>query len=346
MKRISLTITCITLLILQMGCRKQAVVLSTNTDEVFWFTNKGADMPVWVKGNTASGVIILFLHGGPGIGAHRYSGFQTNQLQVPYAMAYWDQRDAASSAGNNNEKNLTFDNMVEDLEKLVTILQYRYGSQVKIFLMGHSFGGLLGSGYLVKGNNQGNIRGWIEVDGAHDYPEVNITSRQMLIDTAVVEIARGRHVADWQRIRDYCLAHQPNVSLEVSYKINGFAHEVEDYVDINHTKTPIEYTSASSPLNFGINLYNIYYNGQGKRFLQSLETKTFTEDLSKITIPSLLIWGQFDFNVPVFSAQHALQKLGSSYKQLFMMPHSGHTPMNGDTDLFAQTVKDFVEKFR
>ena len=328
------------------SCKKGEATLSSNVDELFWLTNKGADMPVWVKGNTASKVILLFLHGGPGIGAHRYSGFQTNQLQVPYAVAYWDQRDAGAAAGNNNAEDLTLDLMIEDLEKLIAVLKYRYGNDTKIFLMGHSFGGLLGSGFLVKDDNQKNIRGWIEVDGAHDYPETNILSRQMLIDSAAVEIAKGKHVSEWTTIKNYCESHQPNVSLDVSYQINVYAHDVEDYVDINHTSTPIEYTSPSSPVSFGINLYHLYYTAAGKRFLQSLEEVTYTNQLNKIKIPSLLIWGQYDFNVPVGSGKHALEQLGSSFKHLYIIPHSGHTPMNGDTDLFAQTVIEFVEAVR
>jgi pimeloyl-ACP methyl ester carboxylesterase len=328
------------------SCKKGAATLSTGVDEFFWLTNKGADMPVWVKGNTASKIILLFLHGGPGIGAHRYSGFQTNQLQVPYAVAYWDQRDAGAAAGNNNMTDLTLDMMIEDLEKLIEVLKYRYGSDTEIFLMGHSFGGLLGSGFLVKGDNQKNIRGWIQVDGAHDYPETNILSRQMLIDSAATEIAKGKYVSEWTTIRDYCTGHQPNVSLDVSYRINVYAHDVEDYVDINHTKTPIEYASPSSPVSFGINLYHMYYTDAGKHFLQSLEDVGYTNQLYKIKIPSLLIWGQYDFNVPVGSGKHALEQLGSAYKQLHIMPHSGHTPMNGDTDLFAETVIGFVEAVR
>lgn len=325
------------------SCKKGKVNRSANADELFWLSNKGADMPVWVMGNTASKIILLFLHGGPGIGAHRYSGFQTNQLQKPYAVAYWDQRDAGSAAGNNNFADLTLDLMIQDLEKLISVLQYRYGSDVKIFLMGHSFGGLLGSGFLVKDNNQKNIRGWIEVDGAHDYPETNILSRQMLLDSAATEIEKGKYVTEWTTIKNYCESHQPNVSLDVSYKINVYAHDVENYVDINHTTSPLESGSESSLPSFGINLYHIYYTDDGKRFLQSLEDVSFTNQLYKIKIPSLLIWGQYDFNVPIRTGRNALQNLGSSFKHLFIMPHSGHTPMNGDTDLFTQTVIDFVE---
>lgn len=332
--------------LLPVSCRKEAVRLSANADEIFWLSNKGADMPIWVKGNTASKVMILFLHGGPGDGSYRYAGFQTDQLWKHYAVAYWDQRDAGAAAGNNNYSNLTLDQMIEDLEKLVILLKYRYGSDMEIFLMGHSFGGLLGSGFLVKGDNQKNIRGWIEVDGAHDYPESNTLERQMLIDTGTSEIAKGHYVPQWTPIVNYCNTHPANVSLDIDIQTDDYASEAENYVNINHTATAINYFSISSPISLVTNLYYLSNSAAGRQFLQSLEPVTFTDELYKITIPSVLIWGKYDFIVPVGSGIHALNNLGSSYKHLVMMPQSGHVPMDGNTDLFAQTVIDFVEAVR
>jgi proline iminopeptidase len=331
---------------LALSCRKETVHLSTNTDEIFWLSNAGADMPVWVKGNTASKVIILFLHGGPGDGSYSYAGFQTDQFWSHYAFAYWDQRDAGAAAGNRNYASLNLGQMIEDLEKLVIVLKYRYGNDIEIFLMGHSFGGLLGSGYLVKGNNQNNIRGWIEVDGAHDYPESNTLERQMIIDTGTSEIAKGHYVSQWTPIVNYCLAHPANVSLDADLQTDDYASQVEDYVDINHTGTAIDYFSVSSPISLGINLFYLYNSAAGRQFLQSLEPVTYTDQLYKITIPSLLVWGQYDFTVPLGSGVHALNNLGSSYKHLVIMPQSGHVPMDGNTDLFAQTVISFIEAVR
>jgi pimeloyl-ACP methyl ester carboxylesterase len=328
------------------GCKKDDTTLSTNADEMFWLTNAGADMPVWVKGNTASKVIILFAHGGPGKGAYSYSGFQTDRLQKKYAVAYWDQRDAGAAAGNGNFDNLTLDQMVEDLNKLVKVLKYRYGSDTKIFLLGHSFGGLLGTAYLVKDNNQSQITAWIEVDGAHDYPACNTLSRQMMIDTGKVEIARGHHIGEWTEVVNYCEASPPNVSVDISYKTNDYAHKVESYVDINHTVNPLDYTSVSSPVSYGINLYKIYLTKKGKKFLETLEPISYTNQLEKIKIPSLLIWGKYDFIVPSPLGYQAYDKIGANFKSIFIMPHSGHTPMNGDTEYFAQIVSHFIETLR
>ncbi len=328
------------------SCKKGAVGLSTNADDIFWLSNAGADMPIWVKGNTASKIMILFIHGGPGDGSYSYSGFETDQLWKQYCFAYWDQRDAGVSAGNNNYANLSLDQMMEDLQKLVIVLKYRYGNDMEIFLMGHSFGGLLGSGYLVNSNNQENIKGWIEVDGAHDYPESNTLERQMLIDTGTSEIAKGHYAPQWTTIVNYCHTHPANVTLDIDLQTDKYAAEAENYVAINHTNSGINYFSVSSPLAVGANYYKLYYTTEGRNFLESLEPLSYTDQLYKITIPSLLIWGQYDFTVPVGSGTHALTNLGSAYKHLVIMPHSGHTPMNGDPDLFAQTVIEFIEAVR
>lgn len=325
------------------SCKKESVHLSTDADEIFWLSNKGADMPVWVKGNTASKIMIVFLHGGPGEGSYRYAGFQTDQLWSRYAVAYWDQRDAGTAAGNNNYADLTLDQMIEDLEKLVTVLKYRYGNDLEIFLMGHSFGALLGSGYLVKGNDQNNVHAWIEVDGAHDYPESNTLERQMLIDTGNAEIAKGNYPAQWKTIVDYCNGHQANISLDVDLQIDTYASLAESYVPVNKVTTAVNYFSPSSPFSFGADLYFLNYTTAGRKFQQSIEPASFTDQLYKIKIPSLLIWGKYDFTVPIGSGMHALNNLGSAYKQLLVMPQSGHVPMDGNTDLFASSVSAFIE---
>jgi pimeloyl-ACP methyl ester carboxylesterase len=334
------------IILLFWGCKKDDPSFSTNADEMFWLTNNGADMPVWVKGNTASKIIILFAHGGPGKGAYSYSGFETGRLQEKYAVAYWDQRDAGAAAGNGNFDKLTLDQMVEDLEKLIKVLKYRYGNDTKIFLLGHSFGGLLGTAFLVKGDNQRQVTAWIEVDGAHDYPACNVLSRQMMIDTGKVEIARGHHVGEWTEVVNYCENNPPNVSVDISYKTNDYAHKVESYVDINHTVNPLDYSSPSSPVSYGINLYKIYLTKKGKKFLESLEPISYTDQLGKIKITSLFIWGKYDFIVPLPLGLEAYSKLGTNKKLFYTMPHSGHTPMNGDTELFANTVSGFIELFR
>ena len=58
MKHICVNITIFLLGLLFAGCKKEYTGLSTNANEIFWVTNNGADMPVRVKGNTSSKIIV------------------------------------------------------------------------------------------------------------------------------------------------------------------------------------------------------------------------------------------------------------------------------------------------
>lgn len=341
-----LSITLLGVCFFLFSCKKDVVQLAENTDEVFWLSNAGADMPVWVKGNTASHVMILFIHGGPGDGSYRLSGFQTDELREKYAVAYWDQRDAGASAGNNNYRNLNLRQMIEDLAKLVKLIHYRYGNDMEIVLMAHSFGALLGSGYLTQNANQNNIKGWIEIDGVHDYPLADKLERKMLIDTGTAQIQKGNHVSEWTTIVNYCKVHPVRKSVPIGRQTDDYADQAEDFMNINHTKTAVDLFSVSSPISMGTNLFRLYYTDAGKDFLEQIIATSFANQLGNVTIPSLLIWGQYDFMVPMGCGYEALSKLGSANKKLVIIPNAGHTPMDANPDLVAQTIMAFIDSIR
>jgi len=325
------------------SCHKETAGLSTHANEIFWVTNNGADMPVRVMGNTLSKVIILIVHGGPGDGSFDYADYKTERLRQKYAVAFWDQRNAGGAAGNNNISKLSLPQMINDLEAVVKVLKFRY-QEADVFLYAHSFGGLLASGYLVKDSNQAQLKGWIEIDGAHNYPLSNTSSSKMLMDTAQSEINKGHNVPEWQSIFNYCSTHDPLSSYEISSRTETYAHEAEYYMGIRRNNSII--SLAEDPSDELVNYYNLYYTASGNNFLQSLQAASFSDQLYKIKIPSLLLWGQFDFTVPPDVGEDSLVNLGSAYKKLVMFPHSGHHPMETDTDMVEDEIINFVETFK
>jgi len=74
------------------------------------------------------------------------------------------------------------------------------------------------------------------------------------------------------------------------------------------------------------------------------ENVSFTDQLSEITIPSLVIWGKYDLVVPLVNAHEAYDNLGSSDKELFIFEKSGHGPMFTEPDLFADKVIEFINE--
>jgi pimeloyl-ACP methyl ester carboxylesterase len=300
-------------------------------------------MPVRVKGNTLSKVIILIVHGGPGDGSYDYADYKTARLREKYGVAFWDQRNAGSASGNSNIDKLSLPQMINDMEVIVKVLKHRYEG-TSIFLYAHSFGGLLAAGYLVKDSNQNQLKGWIEIDGAHNYPLCNTSSRKMLMDTARSEINKGNYPSEWLNILNYCSSHDPLSSYEISLQTETYARNAEYYMGIKRNNAIL--SLREDPSDQLVNYYNLYYTTSGNDFLKSLESANYSNQLYKIKIPSLLLWGQFDFTVPPVVGEDGITNLGSSYKKLVLFPHSGHRPMETDTDLVEDEIINFVDTFK
>ena len=343
MKCICANIFVLLLCLFLMGCKKEFAGLSENANEIVWVTNNGADMPVRIEGNTSSHIVILFVHGGPGDGSYTYADYKTARLRGKYAVAFWDQRNAGSAAGNNNLDKLNLPQMIDDLGAVVKVLKLRYEG-ADIYLYAHSFGGLLAAGYLVKDSNQDQIRGWIDIDGAHNYPLCDTSSRKMLIDTGRSEINKGNYISQWQSILNYCNAHDPLSSYAISSQIETYAHAAEQYMGIKQNNSI--FSIAEDPSALLTNYYNLYNTSAGNNFLESLESANYSDQLHKIKIPSLLLWGQYDFVVPSNVGQDALANLASSYKKLILFSHSGHHPMETETDAVEDEIINFIETFK
>lgn len=101
---------------------------------------------ITVRGSDASNPILLFVHGGPGTPMMPESWTWQRPWEDYFTMVQWDQRGAGktySAAGRKNVKPLSFGLMTADTIELIQYLQKTYGKR-KIFLMGHSWGSVLG----------------------------------------------------------------------------------------------------------------------------------------------------------------------------------------------------------
>ena len=110
----------------------------------------GVDQWLHIRGRNRNNPVLLYLHGGPGspmIGC-------MDAIQRPwedcFTVVQWDQRQTGKSYYPANDKTdpLTVQGMVEDTEAVIQHLR-RHLKQDKLFLLGHSWGSVLGM-YMVK----------------------------------------------------------------------------------------------------------------------------------------------------------------------------------------------------
>lgn len=69
-----------------------------------------------------------------------------------------------------------------------------------------------------------------------------------------------------------------------------------------------------------------------------------TDKLHLIHIPTLLLWGKYDFVCPDGLAHDIELRSGSSDLSKIIYAHSGHSPMVNETELFWKDVLEWIGK--
>ena len=307
-------------------------------------------MRVLVEGNTASNVYLIFVHGGPGASSYGYNtNYISQNIEDKYACVYWDQRNAGASQGNSNGNNLNLPQMTEDLKKVILVLKSRYGQTSNVFILGHSFGGLLTASFMTTANNQNMVKGWIFADGSHNYPLNDTLTRQRLLTFGQEEIAANHNTTIWNPIVDYCNKHTGNFTYEESSQFYNYAHDVEEYIDEVKTKYNLtslikEYAIKDKWPLTALKLNGIYSSNAD--FNNDLAKTEFTSSLYKVTTPTLIIFGKYDFICPKELGEDVFNRIKTNDKKIVISPISGHNMFVQDETFFCNEIIKFIEQYR
>lgn len=329
------------------SCQKESVTRGKNVSETFYVENEGASMRVLVEGNTGSNTFLLFVHGGPGTSSFFYNtDYITNNIEDKYACVYWDERNAGASQGNSNGENLNLNLMTEDLKKVIAVLKYRYGQDVSVFILGHSFGGLLTSSFITTGNNQSMVKGWIFADGSHNYALNDSLTRLMLLNLGQQQVELNKNRDKWLPIIEYCNQHTGNFSVDESNQLNSYASDAETYFD-EVKKIDLKDIIKRNAVKYHWPLTSIYFNqkySSNADFNQDLAKTEFSSSLYKVTIPTLILFGKYDFICPSGLGDNVHDNISSTERKIAISPISGHNIFYQDEPFFCSEVNEFIEK--
>jgi pimeloyl-ACP methyl ester carboxylesterase len=122
----------------------QGNVIKNSIAEMRYVKIGGVEQFVLIRGKDIDNPLLLILHGGPGVPELPMYREHNSDLENYFTVVYWDQRGAGKSAVDSLvEKDLTLDQFVEDAHELTGYLKTQFKKE-KIFLLGHSWGSLLG----------------------------------------------------------------------------------------------------------------------------------------------------------------------------------------------------------
>lgn len=336
-----LNIAIITILIASCNLDKENL---NNLNQTIQVRNNNADMPVYLRGNITSKTIILIVHGGPGGNGYQYrQGEWAINLEKKYAIAYWDQRGQGMSQGKYKANKITINQMVEDMNAVVKVLKTKFGENTKIYALGHSWGGTLSAKYVTTKDYQKNINGWIEVDGAHDLKKNKIESVKRYITIANEQIAANNHINEWTEILNWVKTiDTTNISKMETNKLNDKGYKAQKWLREDKVLNKLsKKDTPNSPINPLTS--KITGNFTNSMLANEISETALTNELHKITIPVLILWGKYDIVVPMALGYDTYNKISSTNKKIVIFEKSGHTPMLYEWQKFNNAIIGFIE---
>jgi pimeloyl-ACP methyl ester carboxylesterase len=321
----------LSILVLASSIKAQEQTMSVKIDSLEPVTLGGLQQWILIRSEATTHPVLLWLHGGPGSPtlplAHQYDG----ELLKHFIVVHWDQR----GAGKSFDASLSLDmmkieNFVTDTLELTNVLRERF-QQEKIYLVGHSWGSVLGA--LVVSRQPELFHAFIGVGQAVNIPEAQVVAYEQLLEQA-------RVTNNQQAIDELTALGTPpwtDQQANISYAtwVNNFGGVMQGI-----TGEELDKTVASSP----------YYTAadrekwqQGQTFsaramIAELMQVNLVNKVKTLNIPVYIFSGKHDLNSPSSLAQRWLDGLESPKKELVIFENSAHFLMWEENEKFNQEM--------
>lgn len=333
--------------LLFLSCQKEEL---SNLNDSFTLRRNGADMPAYVYGNALNKTFLVMLHGGPGgSGLSLRSGWH-KKVEEQYGVVYWDQRGSGMSQGHLSGNNLNLDEMKKDLIALVEVLKHKYGEDIDLFLMGHSWGGTYGTALFTDDNGavQGLFKGWIHASAGYAWCPLWTEEYHNFKTIAEAQIKEGNEVNYWEEGIE--LANDIDLASCNDFRLNTESYKAETILQksgvINPNSSSTTFQSTILQNNISTTNTTLYSTNDFLFLDKEFASLDLSEELQEITLPTLVIHGKYDLAVPYSIGTSYFEAINSTEKELVTLEKSGHQIFHTDPDIVTTAVLDFIALYK
>lgn len=259
-------------------------------------------------GDMAERPVLFLLHGGPG-GDHVSFKSAVSSLSGGAQLVYVDHRGSGRSAPAD-PATYTLDENIEDLEALRDYLGLK-----RIAVLGSSYGGMVAQGYAIQYPERVSNLVLVATAPSHRFMD---DAKRILAERGSDEQQR---VCEWlwnatfeslDQLREYYLAMAPMYST---------------------TFDPATFEDSWNRGTRSFEQLNLGFGG----FLRTFD---FTDDLHRITCPTLVMGGAHDWICPVNHSRIIAERIPRAHLKVF--PHSAHSIANDEPEAFDAAVRGFL----
>lgn len=283
------------------------------------------DFSVWTKkvGNNPK-IKLLLLHGGPGATHEYFEAFDSFLPQEGIEYYYYDQLGSYYSDQPNDPSLLDTDRFVEEVEQVRNALGLGADN---FYLLGHSWGGILAIEYALK--YQQNLKGLIISNMMASIPAYNEYATNVIMPNLNQQALEK--IKAYEAAEDYGNEEYQQLLLNHHYVKHVLRMPVEQW--------PEPVTRSFEHLN-----PEVYIPMQGPSELGAsglLVEWDRTQDLKRITVPTLVVGAEFDTMDP----KH-MQWMSKEFPQgqYLYSPKGSHWAMYDDQQTYMQGVIKFLKE--
>ena len=298
---------------------KRAFAYKDGVNEQIYITLNDQEEYISISGKDISNPVIIFLHGGPGSPTTFSDYCWQDYLTDEYTVVGWDERGCGRSYYRNTDidpdnVSLSFDRQLEDLDALTDYLCDRFG-QEKVIIIGHSYGSVLGSRYVLA--HPEKVSAYIGVG------QVAKTYEAFLNDNSIEELNE--------------LIENVPTSDALTTDVSTTATLTSPVLGVDDVRWLMFEMGAMSG---------------DERYLQLVENpfsdfmKTFDvlETGDAYQMPVMFVSGTCDTVIPAELVKEYVGLVTAPSANLHLMEDCGHSPQMQLPEEFATVIKDFLKE--
>ncbi len=305
----------------------------------------GLDQYIIIRGMDQNKPVMLFLHGGPGSPEVAFVQHFNPEMEHDYVMVYWEQRGAGKSFSKNIPPGtMTLPQMISDTRELTGYLKTRFNRD-KIFLMGHSWGSLLG--ILTAHQNPELYHAFLGIGQVcHQFKGEQMSYDWTLDqavkkdDTKAVASLNNIHFPDSTGHIDEWMTYLMKERRYVNRYGGGTTRDISGMWPLVKIVMNSGLYTVKEKMNFmQASMFSLEH-----LWLDVINTNLF-HDIDSMKVPVYIFHGIYDYTTPYPLAKEFYQQLKAPQKGFYSFGNSAHSPIMEEPGKFNAALREVTEMF-
>lgn len=319
-------------------------VVEGSIAEIEKITLGGQEQYLIIRGVDKTKPVMLFLHGGPGSPEVAFINHFNPAIENDYVMVYWEQRGAGKSYSKDiPRESMTLQQLVSDTRELSVYLAKRFNRE-KIFIMGHSWGSLLGM--LTAYENPELYYAYFGIGQVcHQFKGEQI-SYQWAINQAV-ERNDNKAVETLKKIQfpdsTAGIDQWKNYLMMERQFVNRYGGGTTREITGMWPLVKLVMNSGIYTVSEKINFMNSSMFSLESMWLDVIDTNFFNE-IDSMKVPAYFFQGSHDYTTPYPLAKAFYQQLKAPQKEFFIFENSAHSPIMEEPEKFNTILRGLTKK--